>query len=113
MEKLSFLIIPIALILVLNSCAAVYKCNDQKPLKQPITWSKRLKTVVNERDMLCANLASKVKENDGLKNNLTDLTNKYNELTDQNNNLGTRYKDLQDKYNTLINESLSQTDKFQ
>jgi chemotaxis protein MotB len=112
MKKTFSLIIPVALILVLNSCAAVYKCNDQKPLKQPITWSKRLKTVVNERDMLCANIASKVKENDGLKNNLTDLTNKYKELTDQNNNLGTQYKDLQDKYNTLINESLSQTDKL-
>jgi chemotaxis protein MotB len=105
MKKLSFLIIPITLILVLNSCAAVYKCNDQKPLKQPITWSKRLKTVVNERDMLCANLSSKVKEN-------AELSDKYKELTDQNNNLGTRYKDLQDKYNTLINESLSQTDKL-
>ena len=112
MKKTTSLIIPVALILVLNSCATVYKCNDQKPLKQPITWSKRLKTVVNERDMLCANLASKVKENDGLKNNLADLTNKYKELTDQSNNLGTQYKDLQDKYNTLINESLSQTDKL-
>jgi len=105
MKRLSFLIIPITLILVLNSCAAVYKCNDQKPLKQPITWSKRLKTIVNERDMLCANLSSKVKEN-------AELSDKYKELTDQNNNLGTRYKDLQDKYNTLINESLSQTDKL-
>ena len=105
MKKLSFLIIPITLILVLNSCAAVYKCNDQKPLKQPITWSKRLKTIVNERDMLCANLSSKVKEN-------AELSDKFKELTDQNNNLGTRYKDLQDKYNTLINESLSQTDKL-
>jgi chemotaxis protein MotB len=112
MKKTTSLIIPVALILVLNSCAAVYKCNDQKPMKQPITWSKRLKTVVNERDMLCANLASKVKENDVLKNNLADLTNKYKELTDQSNNLGTQYKDLQDKYNTLINESLSQTDKL-
>jgi chemotaxis protein MotB len=112
MKKTSYFIIPIVLILVLNSCAAVYKCNDQKPPKQPITWSKRLKTVVDERDMLCASLASKVKENDVLKNNLTDLTNKYKELTDQNNNLGTQYKDLQDKYNTLINESLSQTDRL-
>jgi chemotaxis protein MotB len=60
---------------------------------------------VNERDMLCANLSSKVKEN-------AELSDKYKELTDQNNNLGTRYKDLQDKYNTLINESLSQTDKL-
>jgi len=90
---------------LLNSCATVYKCNDLKPVKQPITWGKRLKTVVNERDKLCSDLATKVKENDGLKNNLTDQTN-------QNNNLSTHFKDLQDKYNTLISQSLSQTDKL-
>jgi chemotaxis protein MotB len=112
MKRITFLITPIALVFLLNSCASVYKCNDSKPLKQPITWSKRLKTVVNERDMLCSNLSTKVKENDGLQNNLSDLKGKYKDLTDQNNNLGTQYKDLQDKYNTLINESLSQTDKL-
>ena len=105
MKKIFSVLIPVALILLLNSCAAVYKCNDPKPLKQPITWGKRLKTVVNERDKLCSDLASKVKENGGLKTNLADQTNKNKELTDQ-------YKDLQDKYNTLINQSLSQTDKL-
>jgi chemotaxis protein MotB len=112
MKKIFFVLLPIIFILILSSCATVYRCNDPKPPKQPITWSKRLKTVVNERDGLCANLASKVKENDGLKNNLADLTSKYKELTDQNSNLSNSYKDLQDKYNTLINQSLSQTDKL-
>jgi chemotaxis protein MotB len=112
MKKFFSVLIPVALILLLNSCAAVYKCNDPKPLKQPITWGKRLKTVVNERDKLCSDLASKVKENGGLKTNLADQTNKNKELTDQYNNLSTQYKDLQDKYNTLINQSLSQTDKL-
>jgi chemotaxis protein MotB len=60
---------------------------------------------VNERDNLCANLASKVKENGGLKKNLADLT-------DQSNKLSTSYKDLQNKYNDLTNQSLSQTDKL-
>ena len=105
MKKIFTVIIPVTLVLLLNSCAAVYKCNDPKPLKQPITWGKRLKTVVNERDRLCTDLASKVKENDGLMKNLTDQTNKNKELGDQ-------YKDMQDKYNTLINQSLSQTDKL-
>lgn len=112
MKKIFSVIIPVALVLLLNSCAAVYKCNDPKPLKQPITWGKRLKTVVNERDKLCTDLASKVKENGGLKSNLTDQTNKNKEITDQYNNLSTQYKDLQDRYNTLINQSLSQTDKL-
>jgi chemotaxis protein MotB len=89
----------------MSSCAAVYRCSDPKPMKQPVMWSKRLKTVVKERDNLCINLASKVKENDGLKKNLADLT-------DQSNILSTSYKDLQNKYNDLTNQSLSQTDKL-
>ena len=80
MKKIFTVIIPVTLVLLLNSCAAVYKCNDPKPVKQPITWGKRLKTVVNERDRLCADLALKMKENDGLMKNLTDQTNKNKEL---------------------------------
>ena len=96
---------PVTLVLILSSCAAVYKCNDPKPAKQPFMWGKRLKTVVNERDNLCINLASKVKENGGLKKNLADLT-------DQGIKLSNSYKDLQNKYNDLANQSLSQTDKL-
>jgi len=105
MKKILYVLMPVILILILSSCATVYKCNDPKPAKQPVTWSKRLKTVVNERDNLCVNLASKVKENDGLKKNLADLTG-------QSNILSTSYKDLQNKYNDLTNQSLSQTDKL-
>jgi chemotaxis protein MotB len=96
----------------LYSCAAVYKCGDPKPEKVPVMWSKNLKTVVNERDVLCTSLASKVKENSGLKNDLTELTGKHNILTEQNNNLTVKYNDLQDNYKYLLNENLSQTDKL-
>jgi chemotaxis protein MotB len=112
MKKISSVIIPVAAVLLLSSCATVYRCNDPRPAKQPITWSKRLKTVVNERDVLCIDLASKVKENNGLKKELDDETNKNNELTAQSDKLSTLYKDLQDKYNTLINQSMSQTDQL-
>ena len=112
MKKTFRIVIPMVLVIVLNSCAAVYKCNDPKPLKQPFTWGIRLKAVVNERDMLCTNLSAKNKENDGLKKSLTDQTDKNKELADQNNKLGNLYKDVQDKYNMLINQSLSQTDKL-
>jgi chemotaxis protein MotB len=105
MKKILFVLMPVILTLLLSSCAAVYRCSDPKPVKQPVMWSKRLKTVVKERDNLCINLASKVKENDGLKKNLADLT-------DQSNILSTSYKDLQNKYNDLTNQSLSQTDKL-
>ena len=105
MKKIFTVLIPVVLVLLLSSCAAVYKCNDPKPAKQPGTWSKRLKAVVSERDMLCTDLAAKVKENGGLKDNLATETSK-------NRDLSAQYKDLQDKYNTLINQSLSQTDKL-
>ena len=66
---------------------------------------KRLKSVVNERDKLCVDLAAKGKENEGLKKNLADLNDQFNNLTTKNN-------DLQKKYESLINMSLSQTDKL-
>ena len=104
MKKTCYVLIPIVLIVVMNSCAAVYKCGDQKPAKQP-AMGKRLESVVNERDRLCTDLAAKEKENDALKKNMTDLTDQFNVLTTKNN-------DLQKKYETLVNMSLSQTDKL-
>lgn len=112
MKKLQFLIFPLILLLMLNSCAPVYKCGETKPSKAPITWSKNMKTVVSERDKLCTNLAVKEKENAGLKNNISDLTNVNKDLTDKFNNLTGKNIELQEKYNNLINESLSQTDQF-
>ena len=103
MKKIFYLLIPAVLIIVLNSCAPVYKCGDPKPAKPPS--GKRLKLVVSERDKLCTNLASKVKENEGLKKDFADLNDKHNTLTSQHN-------DLERKYDELINVSLSQTDKL-
>lgn len=98
--------------MVLNSCATVYKCGDTKPEKQPVTWGKRLKTVVNERDILCYDLATKEKENELLKNDLSDLTVKHKTLTEQNNNLTGKYNNLNEEYKSMVNENLSQTDKL-
>ena len=104
MKRINSVIIPVVLILLLNSCAAVYQCGDPKPLKQP-AMGKRLKAVVIERDKLCSDLASKQKENAGLKSNLTDETNKNKDLTAQ-------FTDLQGRYKSLSTLSLSQTDKL-
>jgi chemotaxis protein MotB len=105
MKRINSVIVPVILAVLLNSCATVYRCGDPRPPKQPALWGKRLKTVVNERDRLCIDLAAKNKENDVLKNNLTDQTNKNKELTDQ-------YNSMQEKYKSLTNLSLSQTDKL-
>jgi chemotaxis protein MotB len=112
MKKIFSAMITAAIVLLMSSCAAVYKCNDPKPAKQPVTWGKRLKTVVNERDNLCTELASKIKENNGLKNDLSAQSDKNADLTQQYDKMSNLYKDLQDKNNTLINQSLSQTDKL-
>jgi chemotaxis protein MotB len=112
MKKICSVIMPVALIMVLNSCATVYKCGDPKPEKQPVTWGKRLKSVVNERDILCNELATKEKENEGLKNDLSDLTGKHKSLTEQNNNLTGKYNNLNEEYKSMVNENLSQTDKL-
>ncbi len=112
MKRIYYAIIPMALVIMLNSCATVYKCGEAKPAKQPITWGKRLKTVVSERDKLCKDLALKQNENAGLRNDLVNQKNNNKDLTDQYNNLTNLYKTLQDKHNSLINENLSQTDKL-
>lgn len=105
MKKLNSVIISIALIVLLNSCAAVYQCGDPKPSKKPAMMGKRLKTVVSERDKLCVNLASKQKENAGLKDNLAEETNRNKELTNQ-------YSDLQERYKNLSYLSTTTTDKL-
>jgi chemotaxis protein MotB len=110
--KNKYFIIPVIIMVFINSCAPVYKCGESKPAKTPITWSKNLKTVVSERDKLCINLAAKERENAGLKNTLTDLTAKHKDLTDKYNDLIIRDNDLQDKYKNLIDANLSQTDQF-
>jgi chemotaxis protein MotB len=112
MKKTYNLIFPLTLVVLLNSCAPVYRCGQSRPSKVPITWSKNLKTVVRERDFLCVSLAAKEKENTGLQNSISDLTNANKDLTDKYNDLTDQNNELQEKYKDLINENLSQSDQF-
>ncbi len=104
MKNLLSVIVLIALIILLNSCASVYRCGSPKPDKLPM-MGKRMKSVVNERDSLCTSLASEKRVNEGLTKELADMTGRNKELTD---NLA----DLEGKYKSLTNLSLSQTDKL-
>jgi chemotaxis protein MotB len=112
MKKVYFLAVIPLIALLSSSCATVYRCGDSRPANQPITWSKRLKTVVNERDKLCINLAAREKDNAELKNNLTDLTERKRELDGQFASLSGRYDELETTYNNLIDEKLSQAEQF-
>jgi len=112
MKRINYLIFALALVILLNGCATVYICGEPKPEKNPALWSKRLKAVVNERDILCANLAAEEKENDLLKSDINELTVKYNDLTDKYDDLTGKNNILQERYENLINESLSESDKL-
>ena len=97
---------------MLNSCATVYKCGELKPAKNPALWGKRLKAVVNERDLLCADLASEKKENESLNTSLDEMTGLKTELEMKFNDLTSSNNVLQERYQNLINENLSETDKL-
>ncbi|HSL86324.1 MAG TPA: hypothetical protein VK861_05280, partial [Bacteroidales bacterium] len=112
MKKLIYPLIPVLLIVFFNSCAPVYKCGDYIPYKTPFTWSKNLKAVVSERDVLCENLAAKQKENAGLKNDITERDGALKDLTGQVNSLTAVHDELQDKYNSLIDKNISQTEQY-
>ena len=112
MKRLIYPLIPVILCFCFNSCAPVYKCGDYIPYKTPFTWSKNLKAVVSERDMLCENLASKQNENAGLKKIITERDGTVNDLTGQINTLTALHDELQSRYNSLIDKNVSQTEQF-
>lgn len=112
MKKQIYPILLFIFVFLISACAPVYRCGEARPAKKPITWSKNLKTVVNERDALCLMLDTKEKEISSLKNNLNELSGEKKKLTEEFNSLSARNNDLQAKYENLINENLSQTDKL-
>ncbi len=105
MKRNVVILLPLLLAVLSNACAPVYRCGDSLPLKRDLTWGKRLKSVILERDALCINLAAKEKENAGLKNNISELNAK-------NNSLDSEIDELRAKYKDLIDENLSQSDQF-
>jgi chemotaxis protein MotB len=112
MEKFASIVMVIISAAILNSCAPVYRCGDQKPDKQPGGWSKRLKSVVTERDELCNGLATERQKNSELNKANSALTASNNDLSSNLNTLTARHKELQKNYDNLINENLSQSDHF-
>lgn len=112
MKRINLFGFVIAVIVIMSSCAPVYRCGEMRPVKTPIYWGKNLRLVVRERDRLCQDLASEEKENTELKAGLDDANNKINELSGEKESLTSRLNNLQTNYDNLINESLSQTDRL-
>jgi len=112
MKMKTIYLFAVILVAVFTSCAPVYRCGESRPAKSPIDWSKRLRTVVRERDYLCSNLANKEKEITELKNNVAELRKVRDDLTKGYNDALARNKELEGNYNDLANESLSKTDQL-
>lgn len=90
-------LITVSVLLFLSSCVPSYKCGDPIPEKK-IIGGKKLKNLVNERNELCTNLATKEGENAKLN---TDL-----------NNLRTDHERLNSKYDDLVDKNILQSDEY-
>lgn len=110
MKKNSLLILLLAIMALLSACAPVYMCGDIIPDKKP--GGKRLKAVIDERDLLCENLMQVEKENAAMRKEINLLTDEKNELEKNYKALIKTYDALHTQHQSLINESLSQADQF-
>ena len=75
-------------VLLLSSCATVYKCGEPRPEK--FSANKKVTALVDERDSLCTNLETTKNEKFALETNLAEkkeslnaLESKYNSLKDR------------------------------
>jgi chemotaxis protein MotB len=121
MRKNSFVLsLIIALMVFSNACKPYYKCGETKPGKNTtFFWSKRTKTLLNERDTLCKNLSIKENENAQLEKDTFDLKNKISQqgitimdLTNKKNELETNLNNLQGKYDSLVDQNISQAEQY-
>ncbi|HOF19807.1 MAG TPA: OmpA family protein [Bacteroidales bacterium] len=112
MRKISYAALPVLIAMLAASCAPVYRCGEPRPAKTPLTWSKNLRDVVRERDIVCAELELKEAENAGLTSSLAEMTKMHNEVRNQYNDQLAANRELQEKYNTLIDNSLSRTEQL-
>lgn len=92
---------------VLNSCAPVYKCGEDKP--ERFSGGNRLMAVVEERDNLCGRIKGYETENEELNELVVVLKDSIGSLTDKNTKLTSDLKDLQVKYDVLFDENQALT----
>lgn len=95
----------------LTGCKSLYKCGDPVPAKKGV-MGKRLKAVVNERDLLC----NRISENDSIISSLIDDTTRlFQEGLAKDrfiSELGQANARLQNNYEALQNDRISDAEKF-
>jgi chemotaxis protein MotB len=112
MRNIRYAALPVLIVMLAASCAPVYRCGEPRPAKTPITWSKNLRNVVRERDIVCSELELREAENAGLKSELAEMTRMHSEVSNQYTSQLEANRELEGKYNTLIDNSLSQTEQL-
>lgn len=120
-NNISIVVAIIFVSLLASACNPIYKCGETKSTKKSVTifWTKRVKAVIDERDVLCKDLEIEKAENARLEKDTFDLKNKISEqkitiidLTNQNNQLTANLDELNKKFDNLINENITQAEQY-
>lgn len=120
-KNISIVGILIIVSVFVNACKPIYTCGEPKPIKKSVTffWTKRVKTVIDERDVLCKDLKESRAQNAQLEKDTFDLKNKISQqsitiidLTNQNNQLNANLDELNKKFDNLINENITQAEQY-
>lgn len=99
------------LLLLVSSCKPFYECGQAKPEKKLLV-SKRVRTVIEERDYLCKTVEKRDQEIVRLKTDISDLKKEIAGLTNEKTALNQSVTEIEKKYNDLMSQSLSQSEQF-
>ena len=93
------------------SCKPIYQCGNAIPEKKPRV-SRRALAVIEERDDLCATLASRDSEIKGLKSDISGFKNDISGLNADISGLNNQLSTIERQYQELNNDKLSQAEQF-
>lgn len=113
MKRIAGATVAMSIVLMIQSCAPVYKCGETIPEKAP--GGKRLKAVIEERDALCKNLAAEkaanqnlTQENNKLKNEIAVRTTAFNELQESYNDLQSQKAMSEEQYTAELQKKAAE-----
>lgn len=109
--KTNIIILSSVLLLLISSCKPIYQCGQKKPEKKMLV-TKRVQTVIDERDRLCSTVDLRNKEIASLKNDVANLKTDISNLNDDKKKLNETIADVEKKYNDLASKNLSQSEQF-
>lgn len=109
--KTNIIILSSVLLLLISSCKPIYQCGQKRPEKKMLV-TKRVQTVIDERDRLCSTVDLRNKEIASLKKDVANLKTDISNLNDDKKKLNETIVDVEKKYNDLASKNLSQSEQF-